>query len=90
VGYPFNQNPHKFAVENDTKEITMDKKGMGDGTGKENGATKDAFSLRSGKITVGPSSKGFDQGSAYDAMNSEETGLDGPKGVENYGNGEKM
>jgi hypothetical protein len=61
-----------------------------DGTGEGNGSTKDAFSLPSfGKITVGPSGK-FDQGSAYDAMNSEEEGIDGPKGVENYGNGEKM
>ena len=70
-----------------------DKKGKTegyDGTGEANGSTKDAFTLRSGKITVGPSSKGFDQGSAYDAMNSEETGIDGPNGVENYGNGEKM
>jgi hypothetical protein len=61
-----------------------------DGTGEGNGSTKDAFSLPSfGKLTVGPSGK-FDQGSAYDAMNSEEEGIDGPKGVENYGNGEKM
>jgi len=28
-----------------------------------------------GKLTVGPSGK-FDQGSAYDAMNSQETGSD--------------
>ena len=45
-----------------------------DGTGEGNGSTKDAFSLPSfGKLTVGPSGK-FDQGSAYDAMNSEEEG----------------
>jgi len=37
---------------------------------------KGGFSLPSfGKLTVGPSGK-FDQGSAYDAMNSEETGSD--------------
>jgi hypothetical protein len=70
------------------------KKGKGtegyDGTGEANGSFKDAFDLPSfGKLTVGPSGK-FDQGSAYDAMNSEETGIDGPMGVENYGNGEKM
>lgn len=60
----------------------MDKKGKGE--------SKDAFSLPSfGKLTVGPSGK-FDQGSAYDAMNSEEEGIDGPKGVENYGDGSKM
>ena len=62
-----------------------------DATGETSpSATKNAFSLRSGKIAVGPSAKGFDQGSAYDAMNSEETGIEGPSGVENYGNGEKM
>jgi hypothetical protein len=62
-----------------------------DATGETSpSATKNAFSLRTGKLAVGPSSKGFDQGSAYDAMNSEETGIDGPSGVENYGNGEKM
>lgn len=42
---------------------------------KGKGETKDGFSLRCGKLTVGPSI-GFDQGSAYDAMNSEETGKD--------------
>lgn len=71
----------------------MDKKKMNekDATGETSPSqTKDAFSLRTGKLTVGPSSKGFDQGSAYDAMNSEEEGIDGPNGVENYGNGEKM
>jgi hypothetical protein len=71
----------------------MDKSKMSekDATGETSpSVTKDAFSLRSGKIAVGPSKKGFDQGSAYDAMNSEETGIDGPAGVENYGNGEKM
>lgn len=63
-----------------------------DATGETSpSTTKNAFSLRGiGKLGVGPSGAGFDQGSAYDAMNSEETGIDGPAGVENYGNGEKM
>lgn len=44
---------------------------------EKKGESKDGFSLPSfGKLTVGPSGK-FDQGSAYDSMNSEETGKDG-------------
>ena len=37
-----------------------------------------------GKITVGPSGK-FDQGYAYDAMNSEKEGIDGESDLKNYG-----
>ena len=35
---------------------------------------KGGFTIKGKKIVVGPS-RGFDQGSAYDAMNSEETGI---------------
>jgi hypothetical protein len=58
---------------------------MSDGKGGEKSSGPNKFSLRSGKVEVGPSSKGFDQGSAYDAMNSEETGIDGQSDLKNYG-----
>jgi hypothetical protein len=54
---------------------------------KGKGESKDAFSLRCGKLTVGPSGRA-DQGSAYDAMNSEETGKDST-GSGTYGEGGK-
>ncbi len=50
---------------------------------KDEKSDKGGFSLKGKKLTVGPS-WGFDQGSAYDAMNSEETGK-GDSGSGTYG-----
>ena len=62
----------------------MDPK-MNYGDGDKGESKKGAWEVPSfGKLTVGPSDK-FDQGSAYDAMNSEEEGIDGVGDLKNYG-----